>query len=331
MLLSKSKKSGMKYRTQNFFATGLLLWTAGFAAVFLLLIYFAKLGRASIELNPSQFSWTGTDKWILKNLSLDPGVWGQFGDFVGGILNPAIGLVTIYLVLVNVRLQRRELKATVREMRASNAALENQSKLQERQNIEQTFFTWISTYREAVSSARFSHTMVGNSEGRDALHSAQQYFLSGDELARRMVASGIPTGETYRRMVNEALLDVEFLPNFMDASRIQWKKTNDSISHHVEPIVRTLSELMKWVHQLPPALISLNKKRQYFDIISAQISDIERTFLFLYCFFSKDQRLARLINKYGVFHYLILDSDFLLKILSKHPDSPFEPSAFNKE
>lgn len=37
----------------------------------------------------------------------DQDTWGQFGDFLGGVLNPAIGLATVYLILVSIRMQKK--------------------------------------------------------------------------------------------------------------------------------------------------------------------------------------------------------------------------------
>lgn len=36
-----------------------------------------------------------------------PSSWGIFGDFLGGVLNPAFGLITIYLLLANLLNERR--------------------------------------------------------------------------------------------------------------------------------------------------------------------------------------------------------------------------------
>ena len=57
-------------------------------------------------------------------ISGDPGHWGVFGDFVGGIVNPLLGLVTIWLLTVSLHQNnemldqaRAELKATLEELK----------------------------------------------------------------------------------------------------------------------------------------------------------------------------------------------------------------------
>ncbi|WP_294991308.1 hypothetical protein [uncultured Stenotrophomonas sp.] len=49
----------------------------------------------------------------------DPDSWGQFGDFLGGLLNPLVGIVTVLMVLETLRITRREAADT-------RAALEHQ-------------------------------------------------------------------------------------------------------------------------------------------------------------------------------------------------------------
>jgi hypothetical protein len=45
-------------------------------------------------------------------LSKDAGIWGQFGDFVGGVLNPLIAFSAFFWLATSVRLQKAELNAT---------------------------------------------------------------------------------------------------------------------------------------------------------------------------------------------------------------------------
>ena len=44
--------------------------------------------------------------------SSDQAVWGQFGDFLGGVVNPMVGLVTIVLLLATLRSQQEALGQT---------------------------------------------------------------------------------------------------------------------------------------------------------------------------------------------------------------------------
>ncbi|QSI33307.1 hypothetical protein GNX71_28565 [Variovorax sp. RKNM96] len=52
--------------------------------------------------------------------NVDMSIWGQFGDFIGGLMNPAIGFLTIAGLLVTIHIQLRTLHAT--RLEAAQAA-----------------------------------------------------------------------------------------------------------------------------------------------------------------------------------------------------------------
>jgi large-conductance mechanosensitive channel len=56
-------------------------------------------------------------------------VWGAFGDYFGGILNPIIAAFAFYLIAKTYELQKRELEATRSLLEVSTDAQKNQIKL----------------------------------------------------------------------------------------------------------------------------------------------------------------------------------------------------------
>ena len=56
-------------------------------------------------------------------------VWGTFGDYVGGILNPVIAAFAFWLIAKTYELQKRELEATRSLLEVSTDAQKNQIKL----------------------------------------------------------------------------------------------------------------------------------------------------------------------------------------------------------
>ena len=62
-------------------------------------------------------------------LSSDNSVWGMFGDYVGGILNPLIAAFAFYLIAESYKLQKRELEATRHLLKVSTDAQKDQIKL----------------------------------------------------------------------------------------------------------------------------------------------------------------------------------------------------------
>jgi hypothetical protein len=57
-----------------------------------------------------------------QQLSSDTSAWGQFGDFIGGILNPLVAYSAFYWLTRSVLLQKEELLETRRALEASAAA-----------------------------------------------------------------------------------------------------------------------------------------------------------------------------------------------------------------
>lgn len=49
--------------------------------------------------------------------------WGQFGDFIGGVLNPLLAFLSFVLLLLTIRLQRKSLETSNEELRLSRTEL----------------------------------------------------------------------------------------------------------------------------------------------------------------------------------------------------------------
>jgi len=65
-----------------------------------------------------------------------PSTWGEFGDFVGGVMNPIVAACALYWLTMSVRLQKLELKAardelalTRNELATSSVAQQEQARL----------------------------------------------------------------------------------------------------------------------------------------------------------------------------------------------------------
>ena len=63
-------------------------------------------------------------------ISGDPGHWGVLGDFVGGIVNPLLGLVTIWLLTVSLQQNNEMLGQAREELRATLKELERGQEIQ---------------------------------------------------------------------------------------------------------------------------------------------------------------------------------------------------------
>lgn len=57
------------------------------------------------------------------DLSSNTADWGTFGDYIGGVLNPAFGFITILILLYTVGQQSRELKNSTEALRAQQTEM----------------------------------------------------------------------------------------------------------------------------------------------------------------------------------------------------------------
>ncbi len=76
--------------------------------------------------------------------------WGQFGDLIGGLLNPLISLFTLIVAVSVWKLQKAELAATRKTLEESMNVAKKQANLMNVQRIEQTMFSLIEQLRLSV-------------------------------------------------------------------------------------------------------------------------------------------------------------------------------------
>lgn len=95
-------------------------------------------------------------------LSTDNGVWGQFGDYVGGTLNPVFGFLSLVILLYVLRqneralqMSKEELELTRQELKNSATALAEQSETLKVQRFEQTFFSLLDLYSKNLAELTF--------------------------------------------------------------------------------------------------------------------------------------------------------------------------------
>lgn len=80
--------------------------------------------------------------------------WAQFGDYFGGLVNPAVGLVTVVLVVITLRVTREEAASTRREMALQLSHLSTQAVLGDmHKRLEGLMAEWERRVTEVAASA----------------------------------------------------------------------------------------------------------------------------------------------------------------------------------
>lgn len=86
----------------------------------------------------------------------NPAAWGTFGDFIGGLMNPLVSVLTLFVAISVWKLQKAELELTRNEMAQTKEAMEDQAKTAEQQRREQRFFDLLKIYTDALNAIGFT-------------------------------------------------------------------------------------------------------------------------------------------------------------------------------
>lgn len=86
--------------------------------------------------------------------SSDQAVWGQFGDYFGGVLNPILSFFALIAVLLSLRSQGKEVDAARKEASAAIAMQIEQTKVFQQQSFESAFFGLIQLHLKNLERVR---------------------------------------------------------------------------------------------------------------------------------------------------------------------------------
>lgn len=187
--------------------------------------------------------------------------WGQFGDYVGGILNPTFSLLALLALLGTLGLQIRELRLSVKELKNSALALARQNETLRQQTFEGTFFQTLRLHNDIVSSLEVSERSM-NYSSFEFTESSQKgrvcfsLFLDKLEVALKNHAA-----------TNE-------YDTFNAHYNIFYRRHQVSLGHYF----RQLYNIIKFVKHSDVA-----DKRFYTNLVRAQLSSAELKLIFYNC------------------------------------------------
>jgi hypothetical protein len=276
---------------------------AGYVALFTLFLAIVALGA---------YMWRFGSLGISDKTS----AWNEFGGYIGGVIGPIVGLATVFLVFITFTLQRRELQASLAEMRRANKSTAIQS-------FEQSLFAWLSTYHALIATARVNELDHGRAAmsywyrrhfaGRRAWHAWANVNLYSYEYPENADEKDIDAAlkEVASNLQNEA-----GRPQLEEIFRYALEGFENVYRDHrsdFDAAFRTLYRLLKWVDG---ADLTLEQKWHYAALVRAQLSWIEQVFLLYSTLTPAGASLAELINKYALFDNLDLGADVLIRLIA---------------
>jgi len=282
---------------------------------------------------------------------------GQFGDYFGGTLNPIFGfasfialLLTIFYQSKELKLSRTELELSRDELSKSASALALQNKAIDLQSFEQTFFSWLSTYRELLNSASDVDHLKQQYHGREALYHLWKNKLNSYYIYDSMCVVdhssfgtkildhkfSIDYDATYHNLSYYKRVEI-IAENRQDlvANHIHqiWNLLYQEKEYQLDSLFRTAYRLISWIDSQQPERLTEQQKWMYIGIFRSQLSWIEMVFLYYNGLTGSGKKFKLLIEKYALLDNLTFDSDIGIKVMNKYFDigNNYSETAFNSE
>jgi hypothetical protein len=244
-------------------------------------------------------------------LSNNQELWGQFGDFVGGTLNPILAFLSFMALLYTIKIQmdelklsREELEATREELKGSRIAQQEQSESLKLQNeatklqiFESTFFQLISVFIE------LKRDITSNKKER-------VNGLVGKDFKSDSVIITLNSIETISSFVKE--INDKYLGNYNDFNK-DYEAITGSYFGQVYQIIKFIDTS------------NIEKKEKYSDIFRAQFTKNELELLFYHCLGTIGKRkFKKLVEDYEFFEHIILNDNIKKQLLE------YDMKAFGK-
>lgn len=212
------------------------------------------------------------------SIGTDPSFWGAFGDYVGGILNPIFGFITLLGLVITVGLQKQilavqklELAKTKKELAKSAKALEIQNKTMLTQSFENIFFQMLTKQTNLLDKLHFS--------GYGSIPSS----------------SGIDAAIYLAYAIKEYMTNT---PDHINAYKYLYKRDNVTLG----PYFRNLFHTLKLIDE-SSALID-EEKLKYSSLFRAQLSSAELTLIFYNCLTPYGDGLRPYLIKYRLLKHI---------------------------
>lgn len=200
--------------------------------------------------------------------------WGQFGDFVGGLLNPTFGFLALLTLVATLRMQVKEFRASVTELKKSADALNKQNESLERQNFEASFFHMLKLHNDIVDATSLHQSDGKVIKGRDC-------FIS------------------FTNSLHSSLGDFKDYDSFLNDYDLFYLGSEHEIGHYF----RFLYQLINVVERS-----AVSNKKFYGNLIRAQLSSHELELLFYNGLsgYGKD-KFKPLIEKYALLKHIAIE------------------------
>lgn len=235
-----------------------------------------------------------------KSVSASNEVWGTFGDFVGGTLNPILAALAFYWLTASIRLQLKELRDTRQVLESTSdhqkklAELENtniniQNKIFELQELTLEKQIKASTsQQEQISLQNFENIFFQLLKTKkDSVDSIYYEYRSFDK-------NHYTNQNAIKKLTHNLQYQSGTIPEYY----------NQELLEYFSSYFRIIYETIKTIDDF---IITTDEKNiKYIDILVATFTNNELKILFFYCLV--DEKLKFFAEKYFLFKSLSIDN-----------------------
>jgi hypothetical protein len=261
---------------------------------------------------------------------------GQIGDFFGGVLNPLLSFMALIAVLFTIKMQSKELKEAKEETRIANRIQDKQTAVFERQNFESVLFRLLDVHSRLAERLRTRSRFDDSDTFRSVVNGVlEKVNLRGSESA---VIEFSDVYSWVERKKEQERINSNGLRELKEAVKDVIESDNKiSLSQYFRNMYQILKLIDNFKLELNDEGGEKGKKskrqlrmeyfqrRQYCNILRAQISDDELKVLYLNCLTPKGYGLKYYVEKYSLLKHM--DKNDFLEV-SWHWTAAYEETAF---
>lgn len=237
-----------------------------------------------------------------KSVSNSNEVWGTFGDFVGGTLNPILAALAFYWLTASIRLQLKELKDTRKVL--EDTAL-HQQKLAELENINVTIQNRIFELQQLNLNKQLD--AAKDQQQQISLQNFENIFFQLLKTKKENIDSiyyEYPSIREEKVFIGQNAIKqlTQKLQYQSDSISTYY---NQELSEHFSSYFRIIYEIIKTCDDFINITENINHFK-YINILGATLIINELKILFFYCLVDKE--FKKIAEKFSLFKSLSIDN-----------------------
>lgn len=241
---------------------------------------------------------------------------GQIGDFFGGVLNPLLSFMALIAVLFTIKMQSKELKEAKEETRIANRIQDKQTTVFERQNFESVLFRLLDVHSRLAERLRTNHRHVEADRFKVVVDNVLDLVNENEPIKTRTFNFG--NFEDWQKLKTaRERSNVEGLAKLLAAVKISVTQENKIL---LSQYFRNMYQILKLIDNFKLEIyeegsdkgkkskrqlrMEYFQRRQYCNILRAQVSDDELKVLYLNCLTPTGFGLKYYVEKYSLLKHM---------------------------